>query len=254
MAISLDSYINQQQAISSLRPMQMVNQMMGPQRQQAQQATAEQQRQGAGGVAQTGSSGFLRDYSSGVNRLATAADRLADGGAQDLLKGREGQASDETVRRTVGAAQEMVSAYNNSLRTLNDNVDRGPGVVDQMARMVTDPAPAEEMASVGMSVNQDGTLALDTQRLTDALRAGDASQQRQYTETLSNIADSVRQDAQAGMEADPARLIENDLAEARTRAAAEEDPVGNYSQAVRGDGAAALSNQASMGVLMNMIA
>lgn len=253
MAISLDSYLNQQQALNSLRPMQMVNQMMGPQRQQAQQTT-EQQKQGVGGAAQTGSSSFLRDYSSGVTRLATAADRLADGNAQDLLKGREGQATDQTVSRTVGAAQEMVSAYNDSLRTLNDNVDRGSGVVDQMARMVTDPAPAEEMASVGMSVNQDGTLALDTQRLTDALRAGDASQQRQYTETLSNIADSVRQDAQAGMEADPARLIENDLAEARSQAADDDDPVGNYSQTVRGDGAAALSNQASMGVLMNMIA
>ena len=117
------------------------------------------------------SADFLQQYTGSMNTLATAANKLAGGGVDKLLTGRDGQVTDETIKATVDAAQKMVDAHNSSVKLLNDNADRGAGVVNQLARMVGDPAASAGMAMVGMKMNDDGTLALDIEKMTAALKS-----------------------------------------------------------------------------------
>ncbi len=201
------------------------------------------------------SADFLKNYTTGMNELNSSASRLTNGGIADYLYDEQGAVTSETVANTVGAVQDMVDDYNSTLRLLNDNAERGTGVMDQMARMVDDPAPQASMELVGMSVNDDGTLALDAQALTSALSTENSAQLSLYEDILGGaygVAAGVQDDARAGMNASASSLINQDIAQMQS--IRNDDPIRSYAQSLRGGGAYALNNNAAVGIMMNMMA
>ena len=105
-----------------------------------------------------GTAAYLDSYALAMKTMGQSADKLRWGGMDKLLYNSDGEVTDATVSKTVGAVQTMVDNYNNTLKLLNDNADRGAGTVKQLGRMATDPAPAQGLALVGVTVNDDGTV------------------------------------------------------------------------------------------------
>ncbi|MDL2327032.1 hypothetical protein LJC64_00010 [Ruminococcaceae bacterium OttesenSCG-928-A11] len=255
MAISLDSYLNNYRAASSVSQMKLMSQMLDAQKTAQSFADTHKKNTATVNTMKKESAAFLSQYTTGMSQLSAAANKLAGGGISKMLNNWEGNVTESAVKNTVGAVKDMVASYNSNLKLLNDNADRGPGVMTQMARMVTDPAPQEEMAQVGISVNEDGTLALDEEKLTAALKTEDADQRRRYEDIIGGyggVADNIRQDARAGLDTPVQKLVSSDVTKMQT--IREEDPIRSYFKSIRSGGAYALNNNAAMGIMMNMLA
>lgn len=200
------------------------------------------------------SADFLSGYTKGLNEMNTAAGKLADGNIDKLLFDKDGNVTEETVKNTVDSAKNMVEQYNKNLKMLNDNADRGPGVTKQLARMADDPAPLAGMKMVGMSVNKDGSLALDEAVMAKALKDENKAQVKLLADIIgggNGIASSVQRDARAGLNTPAQNLISNDLA--TMQSVRQDDPIRALSQSIKGGGAYAMNNNAAMGILMNML-
>ena len=201
------------------------------------------------------SAAFLDEYTKGMNAMNAAAGALTGGGADKLLYGAGGEVTEDTVKATVDAVQKMADQYNENLKMLNDNAGRGAGVVKQIARMADDPAAESAMKMVGMAVNKDGTLALDTAKMTETLKTADANQRSLLADLIggtSGIAAGVQRDARAGLNTSAGSLIGNDVA--RLQEIQQEDPIRQFAQSMRGYGAYGMNNMAAVGVLMNLTA
>lgn len=197
---------------------------------------------------------FLDQYSASMKNLGSAADKLRGENLDRLLYTNfgKGERTEETVQKTVDAVQNMVSSYNDTLKLLNDNGDRGSGVVNQIANMVKGPMAEEGMELLGISVNKDGTLSLDKDKLTDVLNTESEESLKFYKDLIGGIhgvADGISQIAGKGSNAQAQKLIENDLASIRSTQAAENPFIEMY-QSIKGN-AYILNNQAVTGMLMN---
>lgn len=256
MSISMQSYISAQNAYwnSGISQMSQIFDFKAAQQQTQQLLNTYKTNNATVQSLKKDSADFLKQYTSGMNNLNSAAGKLTNGGMDKLLYNKEGNVTEDTVKNTVSAVRSMVEEYNSNLKTLNDNAERGEGVTRQMARMVDDPAPAASMKMVGVSVNKDGTLALDEEKLTEALSTENADQRKLVSDIIggsTGIAAGVQKDARAGLNTSAQSLINNDLAEMQSIRS--EDPIRSMAQSLRGAGAYALNNQAAMGILMNMM-
>lgn len=197
---------------------------------------------------------YLDSYALAMKSMGQSADKLRNDNLDKLLYDKQtGEVTDESVANTVKAVQTMVDEYNNTLKLLNDNADRGAGTVKQLGRMVTDPAPEASMAMVGVSVNKDGTLELDAEKMTEALKTTDANQLALYKDIIGGyggIADGVHMDAMFGSNMSSRDLIMNDLA--NIQATQKENPFREMYESIRGN-VYTLTNQAVTGMLMNLL-
>lgn len=198
-------------------------------------------------------SNFLKQYDLSIKTLGNSSDKVRGQNLDKLLYDKEGAVTDDTVANTVKAVQTMVDDYNSTLKLLNDNVDRGPGVAKQLNQMVRDPAPQKSMEMVGISVNKDGTLSLDNDKLTEALKTENKLQLDLYKDIiggLHGVADGVHVDVLYGSEMSAQSLVGNDLAEIQSSRG--NNSYAELFQSIKGS-AYALNNQAVTGMLMNML-
>lgn len=196
---------------------------------------------------------FLNQYTNSMTNLSEAANKVSGTNLDKLLYDKDGKVTDDTVKATVNAAQNMVDQYNDSLEMLNKNAERGPGVMDQIARMAGDPAPMASMKMVGVSVKKDGTLALDKDVMTKALKTENPEQLKLYKDIIGSstgIAGGVQNDARAGLRTSAGKLIGNDLATMQT--IKQDDPLRSFADFAKG-GAFQLNNMMATGVLMNLL-
>lgn len=196
---------------------------------------------------------FLDTYTKRMNSLGAAADKVRGTSLRDLLYTKDGSVTESTVGNTVGAVKGMVEQYNSSLKMLNDNADRGSGVTKQIGRMASDPAPEASMKMIGFTVNKDGTLVLDEEKLTAAL-TDETPGQRKLAEDIiggnSGLAQGVRNDASMGARRSAASLIENDLYEMQSiRSDDTLRSMFTYSRS----GAYSMNNLGAMGMFMNFL-
>ncbi len=254
MAISMESWVNNQQAYinSGVREMAQVRDFSAAQRQTQSIVQSFEKNNEAVRSLQAESNSFLNTYSAGMNNQNQAASRLTGEGVDAMLQADEdGNVSRENVQKTVTAVRDMVTQYNDNLRLLNDNAERGPGVNAQMARMVQDPAPAESLAQAGVTVNDDGTLSLNEEALAEGLSSAET---REATAAgVRSLAEGVQEDAEAALETSSSELVRNDVSRAQT--IREEDPLRQMARDIRGMGGAALNNYffAMSGSMMNMV-
>jgi len=108
------------------------------------------------------------------------------------------------------------------------------------------------MAMVGMKMNDDGTLALDIEKMTAALKSETPGDTDLFADIIGEVADSVQKDARAGLNTSAGSLIGNDVA--KMQSIRDNDPIRSFAQSMRGGGAYAFNNQAAVGILMNLTA
>lgn len=201
-------------------------------------------------------SDFLTQYTSGMNGMNKAASVFTNGGVNDLLYDKEGNVTDETVKKTVDATKSMLKEYNNTIALLDKNADRGQGVTKQLARMVSDPAAKEKLDALGVSVGKDGTLSLDEEKLTSALKDENPLQVKLMADFLggsTGLAAGIQKDARAGLNASSSSLVGNDIATIQ-KTQDESNPFREMYTSMRGGGAYGLNNNAAVGMMLNMFA
>lgn len=254
--VSMNTYLNYMQAYqnSGVRQMSQLYDFKAAQKETQAFIDQYRERTGETQALAKDSSRFLNDYTAGMRRMDTAAAKLTNGGLDRLMKGFGSEVTEQGVQNAVGAVRDMVNEYNGNLKLLDSNAERGPGVRQQLARMVDDPIPAHSMEMVGVSVNDDGTLALDEERLTGALTTGDETLRRTYSDILGGdygIAEAVRQDARAGLNTRSNTLVSNDVQSLRQRQ--EDDPIRSYFQSLKGSSNNNIYNGMTAGIMMNLL-
>ncbi len=195
---------------------------------------------------------FLDSYTASLKSLEQSAGSIRLGNLDKLLYDKNGQVTDDTIKKTVDATQKFVDQYNSTLKLLNDNAGRGPGVMKQLGRMVQDPAPEAGMAMVGVTVNKDGSLALDQAKMTKAFKEAGPENQKLYRDILGGfggIADNTMKYAQYGTNISARDLVMNDLA--NIKSIQNENPFKEMYDSFRGN-AYTMNNQA-VGVMMNLL-
>ena len=206
---------------------------------------------------------FLKTYSKDMKTMESAANALM-GSNLDKLIGQpdaDGKLSEEKLKKTTDAVQTMVDTYNNTLKNLNNNADRGSGVMQQISRMAADPTTQQNLNLVGVSVQKDGSLKLDAAKLTGALTGAAASDAKTATTNrmrelktalggTTGLAAGVQLDARRGQTTSAASLIENDLAKLQQQSL--NNPM-TQGYLYNRSGAYNMMNMGTIGVLMNMI-
>ncbi|MDL2252517.1 hypothetical protein LJC49_00385 [Ruminococcaceae bacterium OttesenSCG-928-I18] len=195
---------------------------------------------------------FLDSYTKSLKSLDQAASNIRLDNLDKILYDKEGNITDSTIKATVDATQKFVDQYNSTLKLMNDNAERGPGTMKQLGRMVQDPAPEAGMALIGVTVNKDGTLSLDAEKMTKAFKESGPENQKLYRDILGGfggIADNTHKNAQFGLNTSARDLILNDLATIKATQA--ENPFRELYDSFRGN-VYNMNNQA-VGIMMNML-
>ncbi len=196
---------------------------------------------------------FLDKYTLSIKTLDQSALAVRGSNLDKLLYDKSGNVTDETVAKTVKAFQSFVDNYNSNIKLLNDNADRGPGVTKQLSRMVQDPAPKESMKMVGVTVNKDGTLALDTAKMTEALKTDSPGNQKLFKDIIGGIggiADTAHKNALYGANISARDLITNDLSSIQSAQA--QNPFREMYDSFRGN-AYYLNNLGVTGLMLNTL-
>lgn len=197
-------------------------------------------------------SSFLTAYTSSMAELNKNGGKLTNGGVNNLLYPKDGKITESSVKNTVSAVKDMVGSYNSSLKLLNDNAQRGPGVVNQLGRMATDPAAKETMKLAGVTANKDGTLKLDETALTKNLSDENPLNAKLTADSIDNLANGIQRDAKAGLNVPAGKLVNNDIA--KMQEIKNNNSFTEMHQSIRSGGAYYMNNSAAVGLMMNMLA
>lgn len=201
------------------------------------------------------SADFLKQYTGRMNEMNSTAGKLANGGLSNLMQNAadNGQTTEAAAQAATSAVRNMVDSYNSTRQMLADNADRSPGVEQRLADMGDWMTSDEQMKAAGITMNEDGSLALDEERLTAALRAEDSEARQMALDAIegkAGMAQAVQANAKEGLSTSAGKLVANDMMEAQRIQDA--DPIRSFAQSLRGGSAYALNNTAAMGILMNM--
>ena len=196
---------------------------------------------------------FLDRYNKTLTAMGEASTKLEGNNLKQLLFGKNGTASekpsDDRIEEATKAVQSMVDTFNTALKTLNDNAGRGVGVTSQIRRMVQPPTSQSSMALVGISIEKDGSLKLDQDKLKTSLK-NNTSLAMDIIGGSHGIAQGITRDALTGLRQQPASLINGDLSEmSQKRFDSSLVSMANYSKT----GAVNMMNLNSVGVLMNIL-
>ncbi len=155
---------------------------------------------------------------------------------------------------TASAMQDLVDAYNSTIKFLSSNENRGVGVLQQMKRMIQPPVSESSMAMIGLSVKADGTLSFDQNVFNKAMDAS-PSLMGSITE---RVASGIKQDAQRGLDAPSASLVgsaakqqQQNLFGSSAFSSSQMDSISMMSMYNR-LGAYNMSNFYAVGMMMNM--
>ncbi len=151
--------------------------------------------------------------------------------------------------KTADAIQNLVDRFNSTLTLLNDNADRGEGVLKQMRRMVLPPTSQRSMELAGLSINKDGTMRFDRQLYTKAEQEN-PSLVREIISGSYGLANGVFNDARQGMSVSSRSLLSQDLKEAQLASIYNPANImGTYTR----NGVYNMSNFYAVNVLMNLM-
>lgn len=210
------------------------------------------QRTGLDQVASTGQKASFTVQAEGeeAQRFTSDTNRIQIDGIDVTLK--KAGTTDIKVQRqsglTADGVQELVDAFNSSLKLLNDNADRGVGVLRQMQRMVQPPASERSLNLAGIGINRDGTLKLDTTRFNEALRRSPSLVQSIVSGSYG-LAQGAYLDGQQGLRVSSASLLSNDRLQNSLNTL--QNPM-NFTSLYSRSGALNMLNYYSVGALMNM--
>lgn len=232
-----NSIYNNQSTINQFRLTQALNKNDSSQ----SSGTAETPRKRAANALDSSIS-YIKSYNTSMTDLMDSANSLRTVNSDSIE-------SELSVTSKVNSAmEEFVSSYNQAHSLLQDNVDRGSGTSRQLNRLESVLGPEQHQEMLGLSVNKDGSLTLDKEKLetslndepdltTDLISGSNGLAQRAFSSSVSSLSTPV------------GSLIGNDLAEYEYENAM--SPT-NYMSAFSRTGAHNLSNYYTLGLLLNM--
>lgn len=101
------------------------------------------------------------------------------------------------------AVSDLVDKFNETLRFLNQNSDRGIGVLNQLKRMVLSPASEKSMELIGITTKSDGSLTFDREAFLNKSKESPSL----VGDILEKVAGGIRNDAQMGMQESSGSLL-----------------------------------------------
>lgn len=250
MAMYMSPLMNQVQGLQQINSFREMQQQAQP---PVQSFTASVERIQALGKE---TSGFLSQYTNDMNQLSQSAGSLADGNLQGMLFDA-GEVTQDSLSQTGDAMQNLVDNYNDSLQNLYDNSERGPAVEEQARRLADTGLSEEEMQQLGLTQNEDGTLALNRDAFQQALSAAaqpeNSSQLQQLESSITRLTEDIQNDAQVAAREPAGRLVANDLSQMRGGAVRQQqlDPLQSFATYAQRGGSLEVSNQMAAGILMN---
>lgn len=112
--------------------------------------------------------------------------------------------------KVVSAVKDLVSNYNDTVKMLAKNAERGSGVERQLSRMLDIPISEKSLSLVGLSQDKNGLLQLDESKLKESLSKNPALTKDVLGGSFS-IANTMFENGRQGLSQTGASLIENDI-------------------------------------------
>lgn len=194
---------------------------------------------------------FLDNYILHMNNMSKSAQTLKFGGIDSVLYDKSGKITEDTVKKTVDSVKDLISSYNDTLSLLNKNSDRGSGIVSQLEKMAGGIMNEKSLEMLGITIEKDGSLKLDADKLTERLNSGNEETVK-FTKDLlggsGGLADKIDQFAKKALNMSASSLIENDLADIKSL---QTSYTGDYSTMLlqAKSGAYSLNNMAFLNML-----
>ncbi len=194
-----------------------------------------------------------KEYTSASNKVSIGEDKieatLKKAGTSTVKVG-------EDVEGIADKLDNLVNTFNDTVKFLDKNADRGTGVLYQMRRMAQLPTGEKAMNLVGISANSDGTYTFDRDVFADAMEKN-SSLTKEIVSGNYGFAEGIRRSAQAGANTSSAKLVDNmketqniinRLTQFNMMNQWSYSPMGAYSKA----GAYNMFNYFTTGAMMNM--
>lgn len=189
--------------------------------------------------------GISREYTSGSNQVSLGYGKI------DVTLKKEGSASITTEPDTdkiTKAMSDLVDSYNETVKLLNDNADRGSGNIMQLKRLAVALGSRQGMERMGLSNNKDGTISLDKEKLTKNLKES-PSLTKDLISGSSGFAQRAFSAAQSGLNSSVSSVIQNDLQAYSYEQST--SPI-NFMNSFARSGIYNMSNYNYMGMFINM--
>lgn len=151
--------------------------------------------------------------------------------------------------KTASAVDNLVNAYNSSIKLLNDNYERGTGVDKQLRNLVRGLGSDKSLEKLGITVNKDATLKFDKDVLKKNMKEN-PSLTRDLISGLGGIANTAYNKASSGLSVNSSTLINNDIESAQSEAMS--SPYHAFNMYSR-TGAYTLNNYYALGMMMNYL-
>lgn len=191
----------------------------------------------------------IQSYTSASNDIQLGGYKI-DATLKDVGKATVTVGTDAS--KTADAVKEMIDSYNSTLRFLDNNSDRGMGVLTQMKRMVRPPISERSMKTLGITANSDGTLNFDRTAFNKSM-AKSPSLVNSLLSGPSGLAEGIYKDAKSGMSVSSASLTGGNMFDSRYSGASYMQSMGlSFGGTYSRSGVLNLLNLNSVGALMNI--
>lgn len=145
--------------------------------------------------------GQAETYHSQTNSITIAAGLSANLRGTGTAKIEVGQGASSS---TADSVSKLVDKYNETLKFLDKNADKGMGVYNQLKQMILPPTSEKSMEAIGITVRKDGTMVFDRAAFLNKMQESPKFAQ-QITE---RFAQGIRSDAQIGMQRRSGSLLD----------------------------------------------
>lgn len=187
-----------------------------------------------------------RTYTSAENKVDLDYGRL---GATLKATGKSTVSIGADHDGVVSSVKKLADQYNDTVKMLRDNEDRGYGVQRQLNNMLNTPISEKSMAQVGITKDSDGYLKVDESKLRDSLMT-EPKQTKELLGGSFSLAQGLFDDGRQGLSQSGASLIQNDIQSAQQNSFNNiYNLMGMYSRS----GAYTMSNFFTLGNYINML-
>lgn len=146
-----------------------------------------------------------QEYTSASNKVS-----IGNSSIEATLK-KEGTSTikvGDDVEGMANKLNDLVNTFNDTVKFLDKNADKGTGVLYQMRRMAQLPTGEKALNLAGISANSDGTYTFDREAFTDAMDRS-PSLTKNIVSGSYGFAEGLRRGALAGLNTPSAKLVDN---------------------------------------------
>ena len=159
--------------------------------------------------------------------------------------------ADVDTEKVASSINNLVDAYNSSLKLLNDNHGRGSGVERQLRNMLSGLGSDQSLKQLGISVQKDGTLAFDKKTFTKNMDENPSWTKRAIS-GAGGLADNAFSKASSGLNTSSNSLINGNVTNSRSQSQAATNPY-NVFRMYSKSGIYTMNNYNAVGMMLNYL-